>query len=60
VDTSKPVRIQAFVQGTIIECFINSQYAYSWRAYNLPHGKLGLEANGGPVQVESLRVMLAP
>jgi len=60
VDCSKPVKIQAFLQGTILECFINDQYAFSWRAYDLPHGALGLSVEGGSVDVESLQVRLPP
>jgi sucrose-6-phosphate hydrolase SacC (GH32 family) len=59
MDTSKPVKIQAFLQGTILECFINDQYAFSRRAYDLPHGKIGLSAVGGAAEVESLDVRLA-
>ncbi|MHC4755303.1 MAG: GH32 C-terminal domain-containing protein [Planctomycetota bacterium] len=60
VDPSKPVKIQAFVQGTIIECFINDQYAFSWRAYDLSNGKLDLSTKGGNSQVESLQLRLTP
>jgi beta-fructofuranosidase len=60
IDASKPVRIQAFVQGRIIECFVDGRYAYSCRAYSFARGKLGLEVQGGPAQVDVLRVKLAP
>ena len=56
IDTSKPVKFQAFVQGTIIECFINDQFAYTCRAYNYPKGSLGFKVEGGRVQVLELEV----
>ena len=40
LDTSKPIKFQAFVQGTIIECFVNDQFAYTCRAYNFPKAHL--------------------
>ena len=59
-DASKPVRIQAFVLGSIIECFVDSRYAFSGRAYNYAQGRLGLDVQGGGAEVESLRVLLPP
>jgi beta-fructofuranosidase len=56
LDATKPIKIQAFVQGTIIETFINDQYAFSCRAYNYRAGKLGLNISGGKAQVTSLTV----
>ena len=58
VDASKPVKIQAFLQGTILECFINDQYAFSWRAYDLQQGKLGLSVTGGSAEMESLQIRI--
>jgi len=54
IDFSQLVHVQAFVQGSIIECFINDAYAFSCRAYNFRQGKLGLSASGGDVQVLEL------
>jgi beta-fructofuranosidase len=42
LDYSKPVTIRAFVQGSIIECFIDDAYAFSCRAYDARSGKLSL------------------
>jgi len=56
IDTSKPVTIQAFVQGTIIETFINDAYAFSCRSYNYPRGKLGFNVAGGTVRLLDLKV----
>ena len=58
VDTAKPVKLQVFLQGTILECFINDQYAFSWRAYDLQQGKLGLSVTGGSAEVDSLQLRL--
>ena len=59
LDATKPITIQAFVQGTIIETFINDQYAFSCRAYNYRKGKLGLNVTGGKAQVTSLTVKVS-
>jgi hypothetical protein len=56
LDTGKPIKFQAFVQGTIIECFINDQFAYTCRAYNYPKGLLGFKVEGGQAQVLKLNV----
>jgi len=58
VDTSRTIKFQAFVQGTIIECFVNDQYAQTCRAYNYQQGKLGFELSGGQAVIKSLRVKL--
>jgi sucrose-6-phosphate hydrolase SacC (GH32 family) len=56
IDTGKPIKFQAFVQGTIIECFINDQFAYTSRAYNFARGSLGLKVEGGKAKVLELAV----
>lgn len=56
LDTGKPIKFQAFVQGTIIECFINDQFAYTCLAYNYPKGSLGFKVEGGRAQVLKLNV----
>ncbi len=56
VDTSKPVKIQVFVQGGLIECFINDQFAQTCRASRYTGGKLALSFKGGKVEVVKLLV----
>ncbi len=56
MDAGKPLKIQAFVQGTIIETFINDAYAFSCRAYNYPNGALGFNVAGGSVRLLGLQV----
>jgi beta-fructofuranosidase len=56
IDTTKPVKIMAFVQGTVIECFVNDAYAFTRRAYNLSGGKLGLNISEGKAQILELSV----
>ncbi len=56
LDASHPITIQAFVQGSMIETFINDQYAFSCRAYDFPSGHLGLEVSGGDAKVLALHV----
>ncbi|HOV75117.1 MAG TPA: family 43 glycosylhydrolase [Candidatus Hydrogenedentes bacterium] len=57
-DAAKSIRVQAFVQGAIIECFINDAYAFSCRAYDFRSGKLGIQANGGPVRIRRLAIRI--
>jgi sucrose-6-phosphate hydrolase SacC (GH32 family) len=56
LDASRPITVTAFVQGTIIECFINDAFAFSCRAYNHPSGQLRIEAACGPAKVLDLSV----
>jgi len=56
LDASRPISLQAFVQGSMIETFINDQYAFSCRGYDYPTGKLGLAVSGGGVKVSKLTV----
>jgi beta-fructofuranosidase len=56
LDASKPLTVRAFVQGTIIECFVNDAFAFSARAYNFREGKLGLAVEGGRAEVLALQV----
>ncbi len=49
VDTSKPVKIQVFTEGKLIECFVNDQFAQSC-VLRIPSplaGRLGINATGG-------------
>ena len=56
LDASRPLTIQAFVQGTMIETFVNDAYAFSCRAYTFPKGQLGFNVSGGEVRLLELRV----
>ena len=56
LDASRPIYLQAFVQGSMIETFINEQYAFSCRGYDYPTGELGLAVSGGGVKVSELTV----
>jgi len=52
----KPITVQAFVQGPMIECRVNDAYAFSLRAYDYPEGKLCLEAVCGRVSLTDLTI----
>ena len=56
LDATQPITIQAFVQGTLLECFVNDAYAFTRRAYNFRSGKLGLNVSGGKARVLALSV----
>ena len=59
LDASRPITIQAFVQGSMVETFINDQYAFSGRAYDYPTGRMDLIVRGGQVRVLELKVKTA-
>lgn len=56
LDTGQPITIQAFVQGSMIECFINDAFAFSCRAYNYAQGRLGVNVTGGTATISALSV----
>jgi sucrose-6-phosphate hydrolase SacC (GH32 family) len=60
IDVTKPVKIQAFVQGAIIECFINDRLAFTCRAYDYDKGSLGLTVAGGRAIVQQLVISTLP
>jgi sucrose-6-phosphate hydrolase SacC (GH32 family) len=60
LDASRPIRLRAFVQGSMIETFVNDQYALSCRGYDYTTGNLGLAVSGGRVTVSRLTVGVNP
>jgi len=56
MEQGKLITFQAFVQRTIIECFVNDAYAFTIRAYDYPNGKLSFEVDNGVVEVKQLVV----
>jgi beta-fructofuranosidase len=60
IDASKPVKVQVFIVGTMLECYVNDAYAFTRRVYDLGEGQLGLRATGGDVRITELTVRTAP
>lgn len=56
LDPGQPVHIQAIVEGSIIECFVNDGYAFSCRAYDHKEGALGLEVSRGMARISELNI----
>ena len=56
VDISEPIKIQVFVQGSLIECFIDDRFAQTCRAPNHRKGGLGLSVAEGNAEVLILKV----
>jgi len=56
VDCAQPIKIQLYLVGTNLECFVNDTYALTRRAYDRAGGRLGLSGSGGAVEVQSLVV----
>ncbi|MCE9613897.1 MAG: glycoside hydrolase family 32 protein [Lentisphaerae bacterium] len=51
VDWTKPIKLQVFADGSIIESFINDAEAFSLRAYNWRDGRIALSATNADVTV---------
>lgn len=56
VNTDEPITVKGFVLGSLIECFLNDDYAFTRRAYNLRSGSLGLEVENGAIEILDLSV----
>jgi hypothetical protein len=59
LDASRPISLQAFVQGSILECFVNAN-ALTCRAYDHQQGRLGLAVTGGKAEVMDLKLNISP
>ncbi len=56
VDTKKSVKIQVFVEGPLIECFVNDQFPLSCVVKAPMTQKLDIEARSRNVKIEKLEV----
>jgi hypothetical protein len=56
MDMAKPVKIQVFAEGKLIECFINDQFAQTCLVSNAKTKKLGFTAMGGSVDILQMKV----
>lgn len=56
IPNDEPVRVQAFVLGNIIECFVNDAHAFTTRAYDFPTGDLSLTADEGGATITELNL----
>ena len=59
LDTNREIQVEAFVQGSVIECFVDGAHAFSTRAYNLPSGALDLSVANGTAEVSELVVKVS-
>jgi beta-fructofuranosidase len=59
LDAAKPVKLQIFVQGSIIECFVNDACAFTCRAYDYRSGRLGLAATGPGAKVLGVAIRVS-
>jgi sucrose-6-phosphate hydrolase SacC (GH32 family) len=60
LDAAQPITVQAFVQGAILECFINGKEAFTCRAYDYSMGGLSFEVEGGQMTILELTVKTLP
>jgi beta-fructofuranosidase len=59
-DPAGPIALQAFVQGSIIECFVNGRHSLTCRAYDFREGDLGLSVKGGRAKILALKLKTLP
>lgn len=52
----RPLTLTVFVQGSILECFVDDAYAFSCRAYDYRDGELKLDLVAGEVEIEQWQV----
>lgn len=52
----KEIRVQAFLEGSILECFINDAYAFSCRCYDYTAGDFAIGAENGSAKVSQLQI----
>jgi beta-fructofuranosidase len=56
IPSDQPLTILAFVQGTIIECFVNDAHAFTCRAYDYARGDLGIQADDGGLVIQEMEI----
>ena len=56
INQSKTVAIQAFLQGDMIECFVNDAHAFTMRAFDFPTGRLSFDVTNGTIRIQDLKV----
>jgi hypothetical protein len=55
----EPITVQAFMIGSILECWVNDAHAFSLRAYDFPEGQLSFEVSQGKARIQSMTVSIA-
>ena len=55
----EPLRVLAFLQDSILECFIGEEKALSARVYDLSDGSLAIQSTGGETRIDSLEIRSA-
>ncbi len=56
LDATKPIDVQAFITGDIIECFVANKHAFTTRGHDLTKGRLSFDVTGGKAKILSLKV----
>lgn len=60
LDPHKPITIQAFLVGSILEVFVNDKHGFTFRNYDYPDGRLSFEAVGGKAWIQNLKIYECP
>lgn len=56
IDATRPIALRVFLDGSVLECFVNDAYAISRRVYDLEGGRVRVQSSG-KLTVETLRLM---
>lgn len=59
LNPNKPVTVQAFLVGSILECWVNDAHAFSLRDYDYPNGKLSFDVVYGRAWIQRMTVSTA-
>jgi sucrose-6-phosphate hydrolase SacC (GH32 family) len=55
-DPNKPITVQAFLYGPILEVFVNDFHGFTLRNYDCPTGKLSFDVVHGKARIQNLKV----
>jgi sucrose-6-phosphate hydrolase SacC (GH32 family) len=60
VAPDKPVTLRLFLDGSMLECFVNDSYAITRRIFDLSDGQVSITGSNGSPKVEALCARILP
>ena len=55
-DSQKPLQVQIFLDGSIVECFIDVAYRFTMRIYDLTDGNISFSSTSPELTVEKVSI----
>ena len=55
-DSQKPLQVQIFLDGSIVECFIDGAYCFTMRIYDLTDGNISFSSTSPELTVEKVSI----